>query len=74
MELRRHSSRADPDTGYGNISAKLLCDEVNFSFANTSVYIGGSSSLSFARNGELFVCGGQTLWRVQLNGPIFYGP
>ncbi|KAI1736776.1 hypothetical protein F4680DRAFT_460896 [Xylaria scruposa] len=30
------------------------------------------SSLSFGRNGELFVCGGQTLWRVQLTGTIFH--
>ncbi|KAI0859496.1 hypothetical protein F4860DRAFT_515708 [Xylaria cubensis] len=30
------------------------------------------SSLNFGRNGELFVCGGQTLWRVQLTGAIFH--
>ncbi|KAI0555285.1 hypothetical protein F4679DRAFT_522987 [Xylaria curta] len=30
------------------------------------------SSLSFGRNGELFVCGGQTLWRVQFAGAIFH--
>ncbi|KAI8949038.1 hypothetical protein F4801DRAFT_591391 [Xylaria longipes] len=30
------------------------------------------SSLCFGRNGELFVCGGQTLWRVQLGGAIFH--
>ncbi|KAI0460116.1 hypothetical protein F5B21DRAFT_453319 [Xylaria acuta] len=30
------------------------------------------SSLCFGRDGELFVCGGQTLWRVQLEGAIFH--
>ncbi|KAI0486143.1 hypothetical protein F4859DRAFT_357132 [Xylaria cf. heliscus] len=29
------------------------------------------SSLCFGHNGELFVCGGQNLWRVQLQGAIF---
>ncbi|KAI1163730.1 hypothetical protein F5B18DRAFT_618918 [Nemania serpens] len=34
---------------------------------------GVCSSLCFGRNGELFVCGGQTPWRVQLEGTIFRG-
>ncbi|KAI1203846.1 hypothetical protein F5X97DRAFT_282208 [Nemania serpens] len=33
---------------------------------------GVCSSLCFGRNGELFVCGGQTIWRVQLEGTIFH--
>ncbi|KAI1176814.1 hypothetical protein F4777DRAFT_244261 [Nemania sp. FL0916] len=33
--------------------------------------LGGCSSLSFGLDGELFVCGGQTLWRVQLNETAF---
>ncbi|KAI1114445.1 hypothetical protein F5Y14DRAFT_450988 [Nemania sp. NC0429] len=34
---------------------------------------GACSSLCFGRCGELFVCGGQTLWRVQLEGAVFTG-
>ncbi|KAI1131343.1 hypothetical protein F5Y10DRAFT_233901 [Nemania abortiva] len=33
---------------------------------------GACSSLCFGRNGEIFVCGGQTLWRVQLGGAAFH--
>lgn len=40
--------------------------------ANIIIYIGICSSLCFGCNGELFVCGGQTLWRVQLEGTIFH--
>ncbi|KAI0442552.1 hypothetical protein F4803DRAFT_368314 [Xylaria telfairii] len=39
--------------------------------ANMIICIATCSSLCFGRNGELFVCGGQTLWRVQLEGQIF---
>ncbi|KAI0541157.1 hypothetical protein GGR58DRAFT_57965 [Xylaria digitata] len=34
---------------------------------------GGCSSLCFGRTGEVFVCGGQTLWRLQLEGVVFHG-
>ncbi|KAI3322104.1 calcium-dependent phosphotriesterase [Xylariaceae sp. AK1471] len=34
----------------------------------------GCSSLCFGRTGEIFVCGGQSLWRVQLEGVIFRDP
>ncbi|KAI0103652.1 hypothetical protein GGR51DRAFT_247804 [Nemania sp. FL0031] len=33
---------------------------------------GVCSSLCFGHNGELFVCGGQTLWKVQLGGTVFH--
>ncbi|KAI1356263.1 hypothetical protein F5Y01DRAFT_266825 [Xylaria sp. FL0043] len=31
------------------------------------------SSLCFGRAGELFVCAGQTLWRLQFDGAVFHG-
>ncbi|KAI0817721.1 hypothetical protein GGR55DRAFT_673550 [Xylaria sp. FL0064] len=34
---------------------------------------GACSSLCFARTGELFICAGQTLWRLQLEGAVFHG-
>ncbi|KAI1429941.1 hypothetical protein F5Y12DRAFT_723872 [Xylaria sp. FL1777] len=34
---------------------------------------GVCSSLCFGRTGELFVCAGQTLWRLQLEGAAFHG-
>ncbi|KAI1310422.1 hypothetical protein F5Y03DRAFT_39127 [Xylaria venustula] len=34
---------------------------------------GVCSGLCFGRAGELFVCAGQTLWRLQLEGSVFHG-
>lgn len=73
MELGRHSYRLDKYTGYVANSARLAYWENASLFANTYFCIGVCSSLCFGRNGELFVCGGQTPWRVQLEGTIFRG-
>lgn len=72
MELRRHGYRLDKDTRYVTNSDKLTYNGNTFHLADTDFYVGVCSSLCFGRNGELFVCGGQTIWRVQLEGTIFH--
>ncbi|KAI0404142.1 hypothetical protein F4802DRAFT_254861 [Xylaria palmicola] len=63
---------------FSGVPAAITCDPAGNVYAACADGVevwnseGVCSSLCFGREGELFVCGGQTLWRVQLNGAVFH--
>ncbi|KAI0397785.1 hypothetical protein F5Y17DRAFT_291755 [Xylariaceae sp. FL0594] len=60
----------DDDGAGGNVYAACADGVEVWNAAGTALGVidipGGCSSLCFGRRGELFVCGGQNLWRIQL--------